>query len=99
MSLKIKSLPVKSTCPLVEKSRNNKILSIYRTQNATVSTLNTILKNKDEITSMHESNLAAAKRVRLANSRVPLLHEKLYGAFSHLRSKNVELSTKDVTKS
>jgi hypothetical protein len=48
---------------------------------------------------MHESNLAVAKRVRLANSRVPLLNEKLYGAFSHLRSKIVELSTKDVTKS
>jgi len=57
---------------------------------ASISSLNTILSQKDEIIRSHESNQTSSKRVRLTCGRLPSLEDQLYEEFVELRSrKNV----------
>ena len=58
---------------------------------ATVSSLNTILSQKDEIIRFYETNQATSKRVRLTGSRLPSLDDRLYDKFVQFRSQNIEV--------
>jgi hypothetical protein len=61
-----------------------------------ISSLNTILSQKDEVERLHETNQSMISRVRLTSSRLPQLDQQLYDAFVNLRSKKVEISGEDV---
>ena len=63
----------------------------------TISSLNAILNQKDEVVRIYESNKSSSKRVRLTGSRLPLLDQKLYESFAFLRDNQVEVSDEDIS--
>ncbi len=65
---------------------------------ATISSLCTILNQKEEIIRLYETNEATAKRVRLTGSRLPSLDDKLYETFVNLRSQRVEVGGYDLVE-
>ena len=76
------------------QGRGAKEITRKRFEISTISSLNVILKNRDDILRLHESNQFGNSRVRLTPSRLPTLDKKLYESLTYLGSNNVEMKEK-----
>lgn len=63
----------------------------------TISSLNTILHNRDDIMRIYESNQNVSTRVRLTSSRFPKLDQQLYNSFTVLSNQKPDVADIDIT--